>query len=420
MLMAVPGSQRSDRSLYLSQVERIENSHTLHSSESLRRLFRYLADHSLEHPGASLKEYQIATEVFGRPPDFDPQLDSTIRVQAGRLRMKLAEYYASEGAEDPILIEIPKGGYVLSFQARPPEASKSSGPDLVTAPPGVATGFSWLRMAIIALSLLLLAAVAVIASLVTDRRSHVAASSGAPVPAVYTTFWKPFLAGNEQPWVVFSNATFVGRPETGMRYFNSATDAHPPLVLDHYTGVGEVLAVHNLDLVFNLLHREMRVKRGSLFSLDDAKNNDLIFVGSPAENLTLRDIPGTSQFVFQRVASGERKGDLAIVNMHPLDGEPRDFRGTQATAPLSEDYAIIALLKGMDPSHSVLILAGTTTMGTQAAVEFACAENSLRQLLQRLNIKDGGEIKPFEAVVRVKVARGVPVETTIAAVRATR
>ena len=68
--------------------------------------FGTFAHHALSHPGTPLKEYQIATEVFGRPSDFDPQVDSTIRVQAGRLRAKLAEYYAAEGADDSILVEV--------------------------------------------------------------------------------------------------------------------------------------------------------------------------------------------------------------------------------------------------------------------------------------------------------------------------
>ena len=67
------------------------------------------AEHALDHPGSSLKEYQIATEIFGRPHDFDPQHDSTIRVQAGRLRLKLAEYYSTEGAEDNLVVEMPEG-----------------------------------------------------------------------------------------------------------------------------------------------------------------------------------------------------------------------------------------------------------------------------------------------------------------------
>jgi hypothetical protein len=64
-----------------------------------------------------------------------------------------------------------------------------------------------------------------------------------------------------------------------------------------------------------------------------------------------------------------------------------------------------------------LILAGTTTIGTQAAVEFVCQQNSLEELLRRLQVSDSGELKPFEAVLRVKVTRGVPVESDIVALR---
>ena len=97
------------------------------------------------------------------------------------------------------------------------------------------------------------------------------------------------------------------------------------MILDHYTGVGEVLAIHQLDRVFTLLNRQLRVKRGALFSLDDAKNNDLIFIGSPAENLTLLEIPGTQEFIFQRVNSGPRKGDVEVVNVHPAAGRVPGF-----------------------------------------------------------------------------------------------
>src|SRR5437879_3431245 len=95
----------TERALFHEQIEKLLSSHALHGSESLCKLLRYLASHSLEHPGASPKEYQIATEVFGRQQGFDPHVDSTVRVQAGRLRTKLAEYYASEGADDPIMVD---------------------------------------------------------------------------------------------------------------------------------------------------------------------------------------------------------------------------------------------------------------------------------------------------------------------------
>src|SRR5438309_8551187 len=328
------------------------------------------------------------------------------------LRMKLAEYYSSEGADDPIIVELPKGTYVLSFHQRAHAPAREFRPELAPEAQPKA------RRATIALSVLLATALAVIVVLV-ETRNKAAVGAAAYVetsPAVFRTFWGGFLSSPEEPWVIFSNGAFVGRPETGMRYFDAERDSRD-LILDHYTGVGEVLAVHDLDRVFGSLHRQIRVKRGSLFSLDDAKNNDLIFVGSPAENLTLRDIPGTQQFAFQRLDSGPRKGDLAVVNLHPQAEEDKYFLGSRSNTPLTEDYSVIALVRGFNPSQWVMILAGTTTLGTQAAVEFVCSENSLKDLLSRLNVSQTGEMKPFEAVLRVKVTRGVPVEWSIVALR---
>lgn len=416
--MNVTGPSVAEREPYLAAVERLARSHVLHGSESLCKLLRYLAEHSLQNPGVPIKEYQIATEVFGRPADFDPHLDSAIRVQAGRLRLKLAEYYSSEGQQDPIVVDLPKGSYTLSFHAR----SLTAKPHLVEAVGSTQvrkqrhTLLKW-AMGVIALSILLAAAVAaLVVKWENHLRSEAVSAKQAPVPPVFQTFWKGFASGPEEPWVVFSNAAFVGRPETGMRYRNPSVDSNS-LILDHYTGVGEVLAVHELDRVFHLLGQEVRVKRGSLFSLDDAKNNDLIFVGSPAENLSLRDIPMNQQFVFQRLASGPRKGDLAIANLHARAGEPSYFIGSPSTQPLTEDYAVIAFMKGLDPTDSVLILAGGSTIGTQAAVEYVSHEESLSQLLTRVGAAPNSELKPFEVVLRVKVARGVPVESDIVAVR---
>ena len=151
--------------------------------------------------------------------------------------------------------------------------------------------------------------------------------SSEPAPVQFQELWKPFLRGPQEPWLIFSNAAFIGRPETGMRYYNPSQDAGGE-IWDHYTGVGEVLAVHELDQVFGTFQRRIRVKRGSLFSIDDVRNNDLIFLGSPAENLTLTEIPNTRAFVFRRLTDGPRKGDLAIVNVNPQAGEPASVVAT--------------------------------------------------------------------------------------------
>jgi hypothetical protein len=415
--MAVTHSFAIGRDESFQQIEKLTKSHSLHSSESLCRLLRYLAEHTLDHPGVALKEYQIATEVLGRPPGFDPQSDSTVRVQAGRLRVKLAEYYSHEGVNDPILVEIPKGSYVLAFQFRgKPGNVVMEAPRIELPPRKTEVQPSNRRWAIAVAVLLVLLAVSVATSgflLSRERTQPVAAQA---VPAAYRLFWDRFLYGPQEPLVVFSNGSFVGRPETGMRYFNPASDTRA-FILDHYTGVGEVLAIHQLDRVFFLLNRQLRVKRGALFTLDDAKNNDLIFVGSPSENLTLLDIPGTREFIFKRLDSGPRNGDLAVRNVHPQLGEPENFLATPANQPTVEDYAVVALLPGLDPARSVLILAGNSTFGTQAAVEFVCREDSIKELLQRLNVSIAAELKPFEALLRVKIAHGVPVVEELVAIR---
>lgn len=417
----VTGFVVTERVQILGQVERIVNSHTLHGSEALCKLLQYLAKQGVDHPGMPTKEYQIATEVFGRSTDFDPQLDSLIRVQAGRLRSKLASYYEAEGADDPILVDLPKGSYALSFhhRAKGQAKSHSSGATAISAD----TPDSWLTsrratILLLVLSILLAASLAVIATLFAIQKTPDSSGSRGDQSTLSALeiFWKPFLTGPEEPWAVFSNGSFVGRPETGLRYYDPAKDSAVP-VWDHYTGVGEVLAVHSLDQAFGSLHRAIRVKRGSLFSLDDAKNNDLIFVGSPSENLTLMDIPGTKEFIFQRVASGPRKGDLAIVNVHPEPGEAEFNLASPSTAPLTDDYAVVALLPGLNPARSVMILAGTTTFGTQGAVEYVCHENSVEELLLRLAVLKTGELKPFEALVRVKVTRGVPVQSELVTLR---
>jgi len=411
----------TEKALQLEQIERLLASHSLHGSESLCKLLRYLANQFLEHPGTSPKEYQIATEVFGRQQDFDPHVDSMVRVQAGRLRTKLAEYYASEGPEDPLLVEIPKGTYALTFHHRSPAAAPNHGvtshDSPSVAPLNGQPSRKWLAV-IMMLSVLLAAVVAVATDRFLTRKTAEArlTSDTQDVPVAFHIFWRGFLTGPQEPWVIFSNAAFVGRPYIGMRYYNRAKDSGA-VILDHYTGVGEVLAVHALDGVFERLHQQIRVKRGSLFSLDDAKNNDLIFIGSPSENLTLLELPNTQEFAFKQLTSGPRTGTMVIVNFHPKSGESKEFLPSPPDETLTEDYSIIALKRGLNPAHSVLILAGATTIGTQAAVEYVCQQESLEQLLLRLSVSNSGELKPFEAVIRVKVAKGVPVASELVALR---
>ena len=101
-----------------SQVERILASRTLAGSDQLKRLLRLVVERTLNGQSDLLKEYNLGLEAFHRPPDYDPKTDPIVRVQARRLRSKLDEYYASEGASDALIIQIPKGAYVPVFEPR--------------------------------------------------------------------------------------------------------------------------------------------------------------------------------------------------------------------------------------------------------------------------------------------------------------
>ena len=87
-----------------------------------RRFLTHVVEETLEGRGDRIKAYSIAVEVFGRGESFDPQTDPIVRIEAGHLRRALERYYLTSGHADPILITIPKGGYVPTFTLRSPAA----------------------------------------------------------------------------------------------------------------------------------------------------------------------------------------------------------------------------------------------------------------------------------------------------------
>src|SRR5690242_21635637 len=92
----------------LTQLEKILESQAFHGAETLKSFLRFVVKKSLDGLEGDLKEYTIAMEVFGRSENYDPRIDSLVRVQAARLRSKLEEYYASGADGRKILIDLPK------------------------------------------------------------------------------------------------------------------------------------------------------------------------------------------------------------------------------------------------------------------------------------------------------------------------
>jgi hypothetical protein len=128
-----------------AQVERIIQRENLRLSEVQRRLLIYLVEKSLAGEADDLKEYTIGVDAFGKPPSYDPRQESVVRMHVARLRQKLAEYYRTEGAADPILLDLPKGGFKMVFETRPALAAAAE-PETAAAISAAASLWSPRRM----------------------------------------------------------------------------------------------------------------------------------------------------------------------------------------------------------------------------------------------------------------------------------
>jgi TolB-like protein len=115
-------------------MDRVLSSPGFVNAGRLSRMLRFVVERMLAGEGDQLKEYLLGVEVFDRPSEYDPRLDSIVRVEARRLRSKLAEYYQADGAADTVRFRVPKGGYLPVVERLfPAEAEEAS-----SAPPGPA------------------------------------------------------------------------------------------------------------------------------------------------------------------------------------------------------------------------------------------------------------------------------------------
>jgi TolB-like protein/tetratricopeptide (TPR) repeat protein len=99
-------------------LDRVLASPPFPNSPQLLAFLRFVVESALKGEAEQIKSYTIAVEALGRDQSFDPQTDPIVRVEAGRLRRALQHYYAGPGASDPVIIDLPLGGYVPAFRRR--------------------------------------------------------------------------------------------------------------------------------------------------------------------------------------------------------------------------------------------------------------------------------------------------------------
>ena len=440
----------------LEQLEKVLRSRTLQNSESLKAFLRFVVEKTVEDEGVHLKEYTIATEVFGRNSDYDPRIDSVVRVQAGRLRTKLQEYYTTEGKADRIVIDLPKGHYHPVFVCPPSEtapetaggaanraAANGHPPAAAAAPadaraeqaeaaPARAGGRAVALLLLGGLAILLCAAVLALYSSNRELRRL-----AAPDPSLNTedfkTVWSAFVEDAESPLLVLSNPTvyrFLNEADPGSQerralqltpeQTRSLVEApefrgqwtggeSPRLIpsLGMYTGMGEAIGLYRLTDLFRSADKTILLRQSRHVSAADLKYRNVILLGSIYVNEWTRRLPSVENFNYTFAAT--------IENRDPRPGEEREYKPqfNERTGEMLVDYALITVKPNVSGEHAVMNLAGIFSEGTEAAAEFVTTRNHLAVLGQRLRQLGGAGPPPkyYQALLKVGVENGTP--TTI-------
>ena len=388
-----------------NQVDSILKSEVLRTAQLLRNLLAYLCRQYAQDSSVPVSEHELATSVFERRSDFDSREDSVVRVHTGRLRSKLAEYYMTEGKFDTVLLEIPKGHYYLIAHRRQqgadhnvPLAEPPCESTLISIPSSKVSG--WRRMVLFVLAGIALIAVGAVIGRIVRLEG--------PPPAL-STFWGGFTSPSAPTLVIFSNPRFVGSSSKGLRLFREGIDSSEA-INETYAGTGEVIAVHDLDVAFSTLNRSLVVKRSQLLTWDEVQGRNLIFLGSPAQNLPTGEVRIEG---FHFALQGQEN---VLVNEKPATGEPDSFVGSGP--PYTSGYALVAYTDSPNHVNSALVLGGTNTFGTQGAAELVTRESKVSELLRALHIRPGQTVPYFVAVLEVKVTGGAVVESHMVLVRA--
>jgi hypothetical protein len=403
---ATLGTEAAPRS---AQLQRILESRTFRNTEVLKRLLDYLGQKALAGETENLKEYTVGLGAFGKPDNYDPKMDSSVRVQAGKLRQKLDEYYRTEGVSDLLIVELPKGHFALEFRERDrPVVALPQSPEIRRANPL----FPWIFAAV---AIAIAAASAAYAMRAKREDPLIPRYRNPSIVAL----WQPFLEDSRPAIVslgapVFAKVSgaFFRDPSSGSwdRMENSAGVKAIEQSLDGkaipanpYTGVGEAAAAFELARLFVSGHKDLNLSLSSALSWEDIARNNVIFVGPPKFNLQAKELPVQQDFTIDHGR---------IENLHPRKGEPPYFGETWSAdrTALAEGHALIARLPGLHGAGFIMMLAATSTEGTRAAVEYVTRPDYAERLVTALRDPSGRIPRYFQAVVRARFKSQTPIQ----------
>ncbi len=348
-----------------AQLERVLQCPGLKNSDGLRNLLAYLGEKALTAPGEELKEYTVGIEACGKPSSYDPQRDASVRVQAGRLRKRIEDYYAGDGAADEIVIEVPKGRFAVLFHPRGTVETQPRPKRL------------WLGLALAA-AILSLVWVAVLQRKLNLWETRFGISRQEAVVRDFAPVWGDFLPAEGPALVVF------GSPEP------AAGQNH------EYASMGDTLAVQRLTSFFASAGVPLRAQPAHLANWDSASQGNLVLLGAWQMNSLMRGLPVQQDFSFGP--------DGIVLNRNPQMGEPLAYNPTAGAT-----FAIVATYSGLKPGRAILAIMSEHPAAPVGAVDFLTDRRSAAALMARLKENPGRG--HFQMLLRVYLDRGAAVKT---------
>jgi hypothetical protein len=392
-------------------VERVASSRYVNRSARLRDMLLYLSDRVLNEEAGEIHEQEVGHRVFGRPANYDTTTDNIVRVHASMLRKRLEQYFATEGAGEPLILEIPKGNYAPLFHER---AEVESVP--LAAPPARAPA-GWRLWTLAGVAVLFACTTAVLLLRTPGRTAESPDRRGPTVRQFWSLIFRP-----ERPTdIVLDDAAvglyqeLSGKSLSLSEYFDrsylrglSGSEADD-IVLRRQSSAASVSFLWKLFQLEGAGGRRGLLRFARDYTFRELKADNAVLLGNVRSNPWMQ--PFESRMVVRWLF------DKAAGVYYPVDSSAGKSFQTASAGESHEGYFSVALLPNLGGSGSVLIIGGTGGSAINASADFLADEAALSELLRKLPGAKDRAFPYFEALVKVKGRSALPKEDAVVIAR---
>jgi hypothetical protein len=383
---------------------------------------------------ADLKERTIGIELFGRSPAYDTGEDAIVRVTASDVRKRLVQHYSGAGIASEFRISVPAGRYVAELIRIPRVAPDGLGhqPAIPDAPaetcqlrpapfvaPGYGPPFGWKYWI-----LPILGIVSLTAGIVLSVMNHPGQASKR-VRASIAEPWESLFDGSRRVLIVASDPNIeeiqrIARRSLSLSdyanqsYLPSGTSDLSPSQLMFMKDIlrgdkisafdGSIIA--NLALLMTSGQNRLSVKAARDFRVNEIQTDaNLVFLGSPRSNLWTSMFDPILDFQFAFNAQGQRE---FVRNVHPAKGESSEYIPTAGGFDTGESYATISIFHNPGYGGRVLILAGASGEGTEAAGNIVADPTRWAAVLQSCHLTQDTSRQSLQVLLHLETVAGSP------------